>query len=71
MPEKIVFDPTRDKMHKPKEKEKPVIADEPLHAEEAKGEEPLDGIRGEIEQIRVYPCAKESVGVCCSKPRNL
>jgi len=36
MPEKIVSNPTQDKTLKPKQKEKPVIADEPLHAEEAK-----------------------------------
>ena len=38
MPEKIVYDPTQDKALKPKNKEKPVRADEPLHAEEAKPE---------------------------------
>jgi len=38
MPEKTVYDPMQDKTLKPKNKEKPVRADGPLHAEEAKPE---------------------------------
>ena len=40
MPEKIVRDPAKDRSRNPKAKEKPVKADEPLHAEEAKEEKP-------------------------------
>ena len=41
MPEKIVRDPAKDRSRNPKAKEKPVKADEPLHAEEAKEEKPV------------------------------
>jgi len=40
MSEKAVSDPTQDKMLNPKEKGKPVRADEPLHVKDAAPEKP-------------------------------
>jgi len=40
MSEKAVSDPTQDKTLKPKKKEKPLRADEPLHVKDAAPEKP-------------------------------
>ena len=61
MPEKIDFDPTQDKAPKPKEKEKPDIADEPLHAEEAKGKELLTEFKAKLNKYGFLHVPKKAL----------
>jgi len=61
MPEKIVSDQMQDMALKHKKKEKPVIADEPLHAEEAKGKEPLTEFKAKLNKYGFLHVPKKAL----------